>query len=82
VELFATRWRGYRTRLHAQSQEGVDSETVNVTDLRDAEPEPNEVEPPRYPYEAGLSEEEIREALLFEEGKSNRYDFISGSILN
>lgn len=68
VELFATRWRGDRTRLHAQSQEGVDSETVNVTDLRDAEPEPNEVEPPSYPYVAGLSEDEIREALLFEEG--------------
>lgn len=57
----------------AQSQEGVDSETVNVTDLRNADPssfetpEP-EPEPASYPYMGGLSEEEIREALLFEQG--------------
>lgn len=77
VELFVRRLRrdfSGRTRLHAQSQEGVDSETVNVTDLRNAalsseetsEPEP---EPANAPYYAGLSEEEIREALLFEQGK-------------
>ena len=57
--------------MHAQSQEGVDSETVNVTDLRNADPssfEPAEPEPASPPYMAGLSEEEIREALLFEQG--------------
>lgn len=58
-----------RTRLHAQFQEGVDSETVNVTDLRNADPEL--VEPASLPYMAGLSEEEMREALLFEEGNNN-----------
>jgi hypothetical protein len=61
-----------RTRLHAQSQEGIDSETINVTDLRNAAPRSSETPEPapaNPPYYAGLSEEEVREALLFEEGK-------------
>ncbi|KAG0622809.1 hypothetical protein M758_3G125300 [Ceratodon purpureus] len=79
VELFATRWgrefAGRTSRLHAQSQEGVDSETVNVTDLRNVapsssseipEPEPESANP-EY-FGGGMSEEEIREALLFEQG--------------
>lgn len=57
-----------RTRLHAQWQEGVESDTVNVTDLRNVDRESPELEQPSLPYMAGLSEEEIREALLFEEG--------------
>jgi hypothetical protein len=61
-----------RTRLHAQSEEGVDSETINITDLRNATPGSSETPKPaptNPPYYAGLSEEEVREALLFEEGK-------------
>jgi len=77
VGLFATRWRREKKILHAQSQEGVDSETVNVTDLRNADPETPELEPASPPYMAGVSAEEIREALLFEQGDPNRYNVMS-----
>jgi hypothetical protein len=75
AELFATRWRRGltgRTRLHTQSQEGVDGETINVTNLHNAAPWSSETPQPapaNPPYYAGLSEEEVQEALLFEEGK-------------
>lgn len=65
------------TKLHAQFREGFDIEIINVTDLRKnkadnpEQPQSQEPqsEPQGLPYYAGLSEEEIREALLFEQGK-------------
>jgi len=63
-----------QTKLHAQFREGFDIEIINVTDLRNnkadqtEQPQSEEPQSESLPYYAGLSEEEIREALLFEQG--------------
>lgn len=88
IKLFSSRWRrdfAGRKRLYAQSQEGVDRETLNLTDLRNLQSSSRTPEPEPLPYYAGVSEEEIREALLFEQGNLNcPFDLIPfpGLLLN
>lgn len=75
IKLFSSRWRrdfAGRKRLYAQSQEGVDRETLNLTDLRNLQSSSRTPEPEPLPYYAGVSEEEIREALLFEQGDGDK----------
>lgn len=56
-------------RVYAQSQEGVENETLNVTDLRDVSESSNS--PAEQSWQGGLSEEDAREALNFEQGEFN-----------
>lgn len=53
-------------RVYAQSQEGVENETLNVTDLRDVSESSDS--PAEQSWQGGLSEEDAREALNFEQG--------------
>lgn len=56
-------------RVYAQSQEGVENETLNVTDLRDVSESSDS--PAEQSWQGGLSEEDTREALNFEQGAFN-----------
>lgn len=56
-------------RVYAQSQEGVENETLNVTDLRDVSESSDS--PAEQSWQGGLSEEDAREALNFEQGAFN-----------
>lgn len=53
-------------RAFAQSQEGVENETLNVTDLRDVSESSDSAA--EQSWQGGMSEEEAREALNFEQG--------------